>query len=181
MKPKSVAPNDSLAPWFYGISVGKNTLGSMMKTMSRDASLGKGVTNHSPRAYGATELFRNNVPEKLVQQRTGHRLLEALRKYERTAEEQVMDVCCVLDGTEPQQDTVAIPQTPQMVLPELLQPGPMLQPLWPPCFIQPLLTPQPSLIPQLSGCTLNNCTINIPSTLQPQPQLQEDCSNIDIN
>ena len=34
MKPKSVAPNDSLAPWFYSIPVGKNTLGSMMKTMS---------------------------------------------------------------------------------------------------------------------------------------------------
>ena len=79
------------------------------------AGLGKGMTNHNLRAYGATELFRSNVPEKLVQQRTGHRSLEALTKYERTAEEQVMDVCRVLDGTKPQQDTVAIPQTPQVV------------------------------------------------------------------
>ena len=56
------------------------------------------MTNHSLRPYGVRELFRSNVPEKLVQQRTGHRSLEALRKYERIAEEQVMDVCRVLDG-----------------------------------------------------------------------------------
>ena len=75
------------------------------------------MTSHSLRAYGATELFHSNVLEKLVQQRTGHRSLEALRKYAHTAEEQAMDVCRVLDGTKPQQDTIAIPQTPQVVLP----------------------------------------------------------------
>ena len=42
MKPKSVALNDSLDPWFYSIPVGKNILGSMMKTMSSDKGLGKG-------------------------------------------------------------------------------------------------------------------------------------------
>ncbi len=47
MKPKSVAPKDSLAPWFYSIPVGKTTLQSMMKTMFSDGGLGKGVTNHS--------------------------------------------------------------------------------------------------------------------------------------
>ena len=179
MKPKSAAPNDSLAPWFYSIPVGKNTLGNMMKTMSRDAGLGKGVTNHSLRAYGATELFRSNVPEKLVQQRTGHRSLDALRKYERIAEEQVMDVCRVLDGTKPQQENQgnAIPLKPQVVLP-VKQPSPMLQQQQP--WPQSYTMPQPAPIPQLSGCTLSNCIINI-NTQQPQPPLQEDYSNIDIN
>ena len=150
--------------------------------MSSDGGLGKGVTNHSLRAYGATELFRSNVPEKLVQQRTGHRSLEALRKYERIAEEQVMDVCRVLDGTKPQQEKhgAAIPPTPQVVQP-VMQPSPMLQTPWQPCYIQPPLLPQPAPIPQLSGCTLSNCTINITSTEQLQPPLQEDFSNIDIN
>ena len=154
-----------------------------MKTMSSDAGLGKGVTNHSLRAYGATELFHSNVPEKLVQQRTGHRSLEALRKYERIAEEQVMDVCRVLDGTKPQQDKQgnAIPLKPQVVLP-VMQPSPMLQQQqpWPQSYIQPPLMPQPAPILQLSGCTLSNCIINI-NTQQPQPPLQEDYSNIDIN
>ena len=180
MKPKVAAPKDSLAPWFHSIPVGKNVLGNMMKTMSQAADLGKGVTNHSLRAYGATELFRSNVPEKLVQQRTGHRSLEALRKYEHVAEEQVMDVSHVLDGTKSQQETqtLAIPQAPQVVQPQFVQPTPMLQPplrciqpppllqqLWPPHLIQPPML-QPALIPHLSGCTLSNCTINIKLSYQ---------------
>ena len=63
-----------------------------------------------------------------MQQRTGLRSFEALRKYERIAEEQ-MDVCCVLNDAKPQQEKqgAAIPLTPQVVLP-VVQPGPMLQP-----------------------------------------------------
>lgn len=66
----------------------------MMKTMSGDAVLWKGVTYHTLRACGSWELFRSNVPEKLVQQRTEHRSLEALRKYEHIAEEQVICLPC---------------------------------------------------------------------------------------
>ena len=62
LRPKDVVPKDSLAAWYCSIPVGANTLGKMMKTMSEEANLGKGVTNHSLRAYGATELFRSNVP-----------------------------------------------------------------------------------------------------------------------
>ena len=35
--------------------------------------------NHSLRAYGETTLFQSGVSEKLIQQRTGHRLIDALR------------------------------------------------------------------------------------------------------
>ena len=93
-----------------------------MKTMSSDAGLGKGVT-----ALGHMEQQRclAALARTLVQQRTGLRSFEALRKYERIAEEQ-MDVC---RDTKPQQEKqgAAIPPTPLVVLP-VVQPGPMLQP-----------------------------------------------------
>ena len=94
----------------------------MMKTMSSDAGLGKGVTalGHMEQQSCLAALART-----LVQQRTGLRSFEALRKYERIAEEQ-MDVC---RDTKPQQEKqgAAIPPTPLVVLP-VVQPGPMLQP-----------------------------------------------------
>ena len=45
-------------------------------------------TNHSLTATAATEMFRRGAPEKLIQERTGHCSLEALRSYERLDEVQ---------------------------------------------------------------------------------------------
>ena len=66
--------------------VGKNTLANMMKRMSKKAGISRGYTNYSLRAYGATTLFHAQVPEKIIQQQTGHRSLEVLRQYERTSQ-----------------------------------------------------------------------------------------------
>ena len=44
--------------------------------------------NHSLCATAATALFKADVPEKVIQERTGHRSLDALRKYERSTERQ---------------------------------------------------------------------------------------------
>ena len=53
-------------------------------------------TNHSLRAYAATELFQAGVSEKVIQNRSGHPSLEGLRKYERISEEQKRNACRVL-------------------------------------------------------------------------------------
>ena len=45
-------------------------------------------TNHSLQAYAATELFQAGVSKKVIQNRSGHRSLEGLRKYERISEQQ---------------------------------------------------------------------------------------------
>jgi len=103
--------------------------------------------------------------------------------HEHIVEEQVMDGCLPCPRwyeMQQKKQGAAILPTPQAVQP-VMQPGPMLQPHWPPCYIQTPLMPQPAPIPQLSGCTLSNCTINTTSTKQPQPQLQADYSNIGIN
>ena len=36
-------------------------------------------TNHSLHVTGATQLYEKGAPENLIQERTGHRYLEALR------------------------------------------------------------------------------------------------------
>ena len=84
------------APWFKATLLGKNTLGTMMKRMCEKAGISGGFTNHSLCAYGTTTLFRGQIPEKLIQQRTGHRSLEALRQYEHTLSSQLRDVSNVM-------------------------------------------------------------------------------------
>ena len=78
MKPKGATPEDSNVLWYYSVPIGRNVLATMPKERAEEAGLQKGVTNHSLRAYSATEMFQSNVPEKHVQQRTGHRSVEAL-------------------------------------------------------------------------------------------------------
>ena len=40
------------------------------------------------RATAATQMFRQGAPEQVIQERTGHRSVEALRSYERLDETQ---------------------------------------------------------------------------------------------
>ena len=54
--------------------------------MCAEAQVSGNFTNHSLRAYDATTLYCANLPEKLSQERTGHRCLKALRQYEQTSD-----------------------------------------------------------------------------------------------
>ena len=82
-------------PWNTAQPCGENKLATMVKSMF--AMIGvSGKTNHSLRATGASEMFEAGVPEKIVQERTGHRSTEALRMYERTTTTQYMAVSRVL-------------------------------------------------------------------------------------
>ena len=70
-------------------------LSGMVKAMFSMIGV-SGKTNHSLRATGASELFQAGVPEKIVQERTGHRSVKALRLYERTTTNQHMVVSNIL-------------------------------------------------------------------------------------
>ena len=48
-----------------------------------EAGIGGTFTNHSLRATAATDLFQAGVPEKVIQEFTGHRSIKALRQYKR--------------------------------------------------------------------------------------------------
>ena len=56
--------------------------------MCTEANISGCKTNHSLRATAATQMFQQDVPEKLIQERTGHRSLEGLRLYEWLCEPQ---------------------------------------------------------------------------------------------
>lgn len=98
LTPLAVLPSDPAKPWFTKVPVGRNTLNKMLKDMCQDAGISETYTNHSLRAYGATTLFQGKVPEKIIQQRTGHKSLNALRQYERTTETQLLDISNVLSN-----------------------------------------------------------------------------------
>ena len=67
--------------------------------MCKKAGNSGGYTNHSLSGYDATTLFQAHVPERLIQQRTGHRSPEALRQYERTSTALLLDVSNIMSGT----------------------------------------------------------------------------------
>ena len=66
--------------------------------MCEEAGLSEHKTNHSLHVTGATSLYKGGVPEREIQQRTGHRSIEALRKYEHTGEEQHKAVSSMLSS-----------------------------------------------------------------------------------
>ena len=114
VRPLQLKPLDELSPWFCDVPVEKNTLQSKLKTMCAHASIEGNKTNHSIRATGASELFHANVPEKMIQERTGHRSVVALHTYERTAHSQHQAISYILLSAAPgcsyQSSTVGVSQ-----------------------------------------------------------------------
>ena len=90
--------DDQNEPWYSSVPVGKNTLNNKVKTMCSKAKIEGNKTNHSLRATGATALFESGVPEKVIQERTGHRSVEALRTYEHISEKQHIQVSSILSA-----------------------------------------------------------------------------------
>ena len=112
LTPVTILHSDPAKPWFTKVPVGKNTLNKMLKEMCLEAGLPDIYTNHSLRAYGATTLFQGEVPEKIIQQRTGHKSVTSLRQYERTTETQLLDVSNVLSNNSKLKTAVTV--TPQV-------------------------------------------------------------------
>ena len=100
LTPLASKPADPSKPWFTTTPIGRNKLGVMLKQMCQDAGIDGRYSNHSLRAAGATTMFQAGVPEKLMQQRTGHRSIEGLRRYERTSETQLVDISNVVANNE---------------------------------------------------------------------------------
>ena len=91
-------PNDEGEPWFTSVPIGKNLLSKMVAEMCSKAGITGRKTNHSLRVSGATTLFDAGVPERIIQQRTGHKSIESLCIYERVTEDQERIVSNILTG-----------------------------------------------------------------------------------
>ena len=84
--------------WYFNDPFSSKLLSNLLKTMTTEAGLeGLGnFTNHSLRATGATLLYDAGIPEGVIQKRTGHKSLDALRCYERTTIGQNLEVSNLL-------------------------------------------------------------------------------------
>jgi len=98
LRPLMKFNRDDDSIWFTAVSIGRNKLTMLVKEMCKSAGIGGTKSNHSLRATGATELYRAGVPENIIQQRTGHRSLESLRKYEHTSITQHQAVANILSS-----------------------------------------------------------------------------------
>jgi hypothetical protein len=97
LRPAILSSEKQDLPWFTSQPMGKNQLSKMVSNMFQKAGIsGKNVTNHSLRASGTTQLYRAGAPENIIQERTGHKSLDALQLYERTSMDQHENVSKVL-------------------------------------------------------------------------------------
>ena len=86
----------------------------MMPKMCEKGELVVKYTNHSLRATSASRLFAIDVPEKIIQGKSGHRSLAGLRTYETTTvDQQQRRVTKILGSSEA---TFALPD---QILPEM--------------------------------------------------------------
>ena len=97
-KTNKQAPTYERSVWYYSIPIGRNKLSQMVPEICKLGNISGHKTNHSLRATGATELYEAEVPEKIIQERTGHRSLECLRMYERTSDKQQRAVSNILSS-----------------------------------------------------------------------------------
>ena len=114
LRPLDTVPKNPAAPWYMASPVGNFFLGDMTN-ICKEAGIAGGKNNHSLRATGASEHFAAGVPEKIIQQRTGHRLLDALMLYEQPTEQQQQAISSVLASDTATSYHVVLTQPPQHV------------------------------------------------------------------
>ena len=77
-------------PWYDNIRVGIHTLGSMMKTISREAGCSTDYTNHCLRATSITTLDHAGFPSRDIMTVSGHRSETSIKHYAQTSDQQKM-------------------------------------------------------------------------------------------
>ena len=101
-RPLEKTPSDPTSSWYSNQPVGKHTLELKLSRMCSLAGIEGKITNHSLRATAATQMYEMGVPEKVIQERTGHRSLDSLRVYERTSTQQQQAASNILSGSHVQ-------------------------------------------------------------------------------
>lgn len=89
------------AVWYGNTAVGHNILGETVKRLCKDAEIEGQFTNHSLRATTATRALKKGIPDKFVTQRTGHRDVGSLQKYQRPETSTRIEFSKAFDSSEP--------------------------------------------------------------------------------
>ena len=97
-RPKDKYVSDVGATWYLKVPVGHNTLGSTVKRICKEAGITGNKTNHSLRATTATRGLELGISDKILMERTGHRSVASLHRYQRPSEQQREMVTDALDN-----------------------------------------------------------------------------------
>ena len=99
MRPLDKIQTSPTKPWYTKQRVGYNTIKGFILKLFATSGLEGLHTNHSLRATSITRMFKADVPEKIIAEKSGHKSLKALRMYERTSsmQEQATGVA-ILEG-----------------------------------------------------------------------------------
>ena len=155
LRPLAATPVDPSKAWFTSQPIGWNSLQSMVKDMCAEAGVNGNKTNYSLRAAGATQLFSARVPEKVIQQRTGHKSLDALRRYENTSKHQYRSVSAILSHSQRSWQPHTTPWT---------------APARPTLTAGPVPRPSSFQFQNLQGCVININTTSQPGLEVPPAQ-----------
>ena len=87
----NIKPNSKNEAWYKNCPMGINTLGGMMKDLSKEADLSKVYTNHCLRATVASALYTAGVEREDIKLVTGHLNAKSLDPYISTATDKKRD------------------------------------------------------------------------------------------
>ena len=153
LKPVSKFSAETSSPWFTKSSIDKNWLSEMLKEMCREEMcIGGNFTNHSLRTFGATTLFQVGCNEKLIQQRTWHRSVDALRQYECTSHSQLLGVSNIMFGAKSTKKKEIVSLREKSTEKKEFLSSKVNE------KASPMSNPSPTIV--LSRCTFTGCSIN---------------------
>ena len=99
--------NEADSVWYCNSPLGKNTLGSLMKTISVDCKLSQEYTNHCIRSTAVSVLDNNNDEARHIMRVSGHKSESSIRSYSRQLTEsksreilQTLTSACAQGNTE---------------------------------------------------------------------------------
>ena len=88
---------DDDKPWYCDSPIGHTLLSRKLKEMFTSAGLNsESVLNHSLQATGVSRMYNENIPEKIIMERSSHLSVSGVRSYGRTTIAQKQAVSNVL-------------------------------------------------------------------------------------
>ena len=148
MRPLDKIPDTLTKPWYTKQRVGYNTLKGFIPKLFATSGLEGIHTNHSLRATSITRMFKADISEKIIAEKSGHKSLKALQMYEHISsrQEQATGVAIINGGQASYSDGELEENSDKK--PNMDKSG------------QEKFQKSPPQLPTFTG-KLENCTINI--------------------
>ena len=101
--------------WYYRRVMGRESLGNVVKNITRKAGFEAHFTNHSLWRSFATRLYEGGVPEQVIVETTGHRSCYGVREYKCTSLTLKREASKTLQGGAPKKVEMAAKEIDEKV------------------------------------------------------------------